>query len=81
MLGGGVGRPKALEMEGGASTSMVAVAAVPEPPSVEVTTLVVLFCAPALAAVVPVTFTENVQEADAARVAVVGLPRLIAFVP
>lgn len=46
-------------IDGGATTVMLADVDVPVPPSVEVTALVVLFSVPA---VVPVTFTENVQE-------------------
>ena len=55
-----------LAMEGGATTLMLAEAGPPFPPSVEVTLLVVLFCRPAA---VPVTLTENVQLALAAKVA------------
>jgi len=54
--------PNALLMVGGAITVMLALAAVPAPPSVEVT-VTLLFFTPA---VVPVTFTENVQEDPAA---------------
>jgi hypothetical protein len=57
--------PKALVMEGGASTVRLADAVPPVPPSVEVTFPVVLFLVPA---VVPVTLTENVHDALAARV-------------
>src|SRR5215469_13411327 len=49
----------ALAIDGGASTWIVAVAVPPVPPSVEVTLLVVFTFDPA---VVPVTFTLNVQE-------------------
>src|SRR5262249_2498802 len=49
---------KTLAIDGGASTSTLAVAVLPVPPFVEVTLPVVLVCFPA---VVPVTFTENVQ--------------------
>lgn len=49
---------KTLAIDGGASTSTLAVAVLPVPPSVEVTLPVVLVCFPAA---VPVTFTENVQ--------------------
>jgi hypothetical protein len=62
-------------MDGGASTLTLAEAVPPVPPSVEVTLPVVLFCSPAA---MPVTFTENVQEALAA----IDAPlRLIMFVP
>jgi hypothetical protein len=50
----------------GVCTTRLAVAALPAPPSFELTALVVLFCVPA---VVPVTFTEKVQEELAASVA------------
>src|SRR5712692_9527933 len=67
---------KALLMVGGATTVNTAVLlVVPVPPSVEVTAPVVLFFTPA---VVPVTFTENVQVDPAASVAP---DRLITFVP
>jgi len=49
---------------------MLAVAVLPFPPSVEATALVVLFCVPAA---VPETFTANVHEAPAVRVAPVRL--------
>lgn len=64
-----------LAMDGGASTLMLAEAVPPDPPSVEVTALVVLFCSPAA---VPVTFIENVHEEFAA---IVPPVRLITFVP
>src|SRR5438309_1451250 len=67
--------PKALVIDGGASTFTLAVAVPPVPPSVEVTFPVVLVCRPAA---VPVTFTENVQELLAA---IVPLLRLIEFEP
>jgi hypothetical protein len=67
--------PKAFAIEGGASTVTEADAVPPVPPCVEVTVLVVLFCVPA---VMPVTFTENVQDALAASVAA---DRLTTFVP
>jgi hypothetical protein len=54
-----------LAIDGGATTLMEAEAVPPVPPSVDVTLPVVLFLVPA---VVPVTFTENVQELLAARV-------------
>jgi hypothetical protein len=62
-------------IDGGATTLMLAEAVPPVPPSLEVTLPVVLFCNPAE---IPVTFTEKVQEAFAAR-----LPpdKLITFVP
>jgi len=64
----------ALAIAGGATTVMLAEAAPPEPPSFEVTALVVLFCSPAA---VPVTFTLKVQEPPAA---IVPPDRLITFV-
>ena len=64
-----------LAIEGGATTLTLAEAVPPVPPSVEVTLPVVLFCVPAA---VPVTFTEKVQEALAARVAP---DRPMTFVP
>jgi hypothetical protein len=66
---------KAFVIDGGATTLMLAEAVPPVPPSVEVTLPVVLFCTPA---VMPVTFTENVQEALAASDAP---DKLITFVP
>jgi hypothetical protein len=66
---------KAFTMDGGATTTMLAEAVPPAPPSVEVTFPVVLFSVPAA---IPVTFTANVHEPAAARVAPV---RLIAPVP
>lgn len=66
---------KALAIDGGATTLMLAEAVPPVPPSVEVTLPVVLFCSPAA---MPVTFTENVQEPLAA---IVPPLRLITFVP
>jgi len=65
---------KTLAIDGGATTLIEAEAVPPVPPSVEVTLPVVLFCVPAA---IPVTFTENVQEVLAARLAPV---RLITFV-
>jgi len=64
-----------LAIDGGATTLIEAEAVPPVPPSVEVTALVVLFCVPAA---IPVTLTENVQLALAARVAPL---RLMVFVP
>ncbi len=64
-----------LAMEGGAATLTEAVAVPPVPPSVEVTLPVVLFCVPA---VIPVTFTEKLQEPPAA---IVPPLRLITPVP
>ena len=61
-----------------AFTTRLAVAALPLPPSVDVTFEVELALVPA---VVPVTLTEKVHEVLAARVAVVGVPRLIAEEP
>jgi hypothetical protein len=55
---------KTFAIDGGASTVMLVDAVPPVPPSVEVTFPVVLFFAPA---VVPVTFSEKVQEELAAR--------------
>jgi len=66
---------KTLAIEGGAITLMLAEAVPPVPPSVEVTLPVVLFLVPA---VVPVTFTLNVQELLAA---IVPPERLITPVP
>src|ERR1041385_5774541 len=66
---------KTFAIDGGATTWRVAVAVLPVPPSVEVTALVVLTCAPAA---VPVTFTENVQLLLAA---IVPPVRLMVFVP
>jgi hypothetical protein len=57
---------KTFAIDGGATTLILADAVPPVPPSVEVTLPVVLFFVPA---VVPVTFTENVQEEEAARLA------------
>jgi hypothetical protein len=64
-----------LAIDGGASTFTLAEAVPPVPASVEVTFPVVLVCKPAT---IPVTFTENVQEALAA---IVPPLRLITFVP
>src|ERR1700676_1259842 len=66
---------KVLAMAGGASTLMLAEAVAPLAPSVEVTALVVLFCAPAA---VPVTLTLKVHELLCARVAPERLMRLVA---
>jgi hypothetical protein len=65
----------AFTMEGGVTTKMLAEAVPPAPPSAEVTFPVVLFCVPAA---IPVTFTANVHEPLATRVAPV---RLIATEP
>jgi hypothetical protein len=67
--------PKALAIEGGASTETLAEAVPPVPPSVDVTALVVLFFAPA---VVPVTFKWKLQLLAAGRV---PPDRLIALLP
>ena len=67
--------PKALAMDGGATTPTLAEAVPPVPPSVEVTLPVVLFCAPAA---MPVTFTANVHEVLCASDAP---DKLITFVP
>src|SRR6185312_13871569 len=64
-----------LAIEGGATTLIEADAVPPVPPSTEVTFPVVLFCVPA---VIPVTLTENVQEAFAASV---PPDRLMTLVP
>src|SRR5215472_9445084 len=64
-----------LAIDGGATTSTLAVAVLPVPPSVDVTALVVLVCLPAA---VPVTLTENVQLLLAA---IVPPLRVIEFVP
>jgi hypothetical protein len=66
---------KTLAIDGGATKLIEAEAVPPVPPSVEVTLPVMLFCVPAA---IPVTFTENVQEALAA---IVPPLRLITFVP
>src|SRR5437899_5277980 len=63
-----------LAIDGGATTLTLAEAVPPVPPSVDVTLPVVLFCVPAA---MPVTFTANVQELLAAKVAP---DRLITFV-
>src|ERR1051325_10333523 len=56
------------------STFTLAVAVKPVPPSVDVIAPVVLTCRPA---VVPVTFTEKVQDVVAARVAPVSVIRFV----
>ena len=56
--------PKVFAIDGGATTFTLAEAVPPVPPSVEVTAPVVLFLT---LAAVPVTFTENVQEVEAAK--------------
>ena len=66
---------KALAIDGGATTLMLAEAVPPVPPSVEVTFPVVLFCVPAA---MPVTFTAKVHEVFCASEAPL---RLITFVP
>ena len=58
-----VAAPKLFMIVGGLTTVTLAVAVFPVPPLVDVT-VTELFCAPA---VVPVTLTENVQDAPAAR--------------
>src|SRR5882672_902558 len=68
---------KTLAIDGGATTLMLAEAVPPVPPSVDVTFPVVLFCVPAA---MPVTFTANVHEEDAASVAPVRLITLVACV-
>src|ERR1700744_2028292 len=57
--------PNASEIDSGPTTVRVAVAVLPEPPSFEVTALVVLFLVPAVA---PVTLTVTAQSAEAAKV-------------
>src|SRR5260370_19716485 len=69
--------PKALAIEGGATTLMLADAVPPTPPSFELILPVVLFCVPAA---VPATFTANVQEVLCARVAPDRLMTLVACV-
>src|SRR5262249_18768967 len=64
----------ALAIDGGATTVTLADAAVPVPPSFDVTELVVLFCNPAA---VPVTFTENVQDKPDATVPPLRLITLV----
>jgi len=71
---GTVVAPKALAIDGGATTLILAEVVPPAPPSVEVTLPVVLFFVPAE---FPVTFTPKVHEAFCASVAP---ERLIAFV-
>ncbi len=66
---------KTSAIEGGPTTVTDAVAVPPVPPSVEVIVPVVLFCTPA---VVPVTFTEKVQDVLAAKEAP---DKLIEFPP
>ena len=61
---------KAFAMDGGATTTRLAEAVPPVPPSVDATFPVVLFCVPAA---MPVTFTAKVHELLAARVAPVRL--------
>ena len=56
----------AFAIDGGTTTLSDADAVPPVPPSVDVTFPVVLFCAPSAT---PVTFTPNVQEVEAARLA------------
>ena len=72
----------AFAIDGGATTTSVAEAVPPVPPSVEVTLPVVLFCVPAA---MPVTFAENVHELDAAKVAPLKLtaavPCVVVMVP
>ena len=66
---------KAFARDGGATTTRLAEAVPPVPPSVDVTLPVVLFWVPAAT---PVTFTEKVHELLAAKAAPV---KLITFVP
>jgi hypothetical protein len=72
-----LGAPKASAIEGGAATAIVAEALPPVPPSVDATLPVVLIGAPAA---VPVTFSENVHEVFAARLAPFRLIELVAWV-
>jgi hypothetical protein len=67
--------PNAFAMDGGATTEIDVEAVPPVPPSVDVTAPVVLFWVPAA---VPVTFTEKLHDALAAKVAP---ERLIMLVP
>ena len=71
-----------LAIDGGATTLRLAEAVPPGPPSVDVTLPVVLVFVPA---VVPVTFTENVQELLAAMVPperlIVPVPAVAVMVP
>jgi hypothetical protein len=81
-----VAAPNTLPIVGGAGgdppTVMLAEAGLPLPPSFEVTALVVLFCTPEL---MPVTFTEKLHAALAARAAPDRLtlpdPAVVAIVP
>lgn len=68
---------KLLAITGGATTIILAEAATPAPPSLEVITLVVLFWRPAA---VPVTFTAKLQELLAGNVAPDRLIALVACV-
>lgn len=65
VFSGIVGAPKVLVMLGGATTVMLAVAVLPVPPSVDETAPVVFVSTPA---VLPVTFSEIVQNVFAATV-------------
>jgi hypothetical protein len=73
LFSGMVPAPKALVMEGGATTVRLAEAVLPNPSSLDVTALVVSFSVPAA---MPCTFTEKVQDALGARVAPVKLIEL-----
>jgi len=75
---GTVAAPKALAMDGGATTLMLAEAVPPVLPSVDVTFPVVLFFVPAA---VPVTLIAKVQEVLCASEAPVRLITLVACVP
>jgi hypothetical protein len=68
---------KDLAIEGGATTTILAEAVPPVPPSLDVTAPVVLFCVPAA---IPVTFTENVHWLLGARVAPDKVTTLVAWV-
>src|SRR5258708_29325777 len=74
---GRLAAPNALAIAGGATTAIEAQAVSPVPPSVDVTLPVVLFCAPAA---MPVTFTANVHDVLAAKLAPVRLITLVACV-
>jgi hypothetical protein len=78
-----IGRVEAVNdftMVGGANISMVAVAAVPFPPSTDVTTLVVLVFSPVVALTPGVTTTENIHCALAASVNPVRLMLVVVTV-
>jgi hypothetical protein len=70
--------PNAFASEGGATTAIFAEAVPPGPPSVELTALVVLFCAPAKT---PVTFILKLHELLDPSVAPAKLIKLVPCVP